>query len=457
MCSFIFTNFKIENIERVNWFNQKRGPDITTNYKVERNYFIHNLLSITGEVGPQPLYNQKEDIFCIYNGEIYNYKKLDSTAETDGQSIITQYEECGEEVFKKLDGEFAIVLVDYKKRLLYLCTDTFATKPIWMSRDENRYCVTSYESVLKNLNFKNRVKLSENRVIKFNLDTMELQSVTKLKEFDTSSQYKDSFKDWITSFEQSIEKRTQSVRENIFIGLSGGYDSGAIACELMKKRIPFKAYSIKAEENEQIILKRHELLRRTYEDYSGELIHLSVGQYLEAQKKLKLNAEEFLYQIVRNGNITPNEFMTDDKGSVGLSFICEKASIEKRKIYLSGQGADEIFSDYGFANKKIYSHSTIGGYFPNNIQDIFPWNNFYKSTQYSYLGKEENVPGAWGIEGRYPFLDFKVVQEFLWLSPRLKNSKYKAPLQEYLSLNNFPFTEGEKVGFSCDKNLRNKK
>jgi len=31
----------------------------------------------------------------------------------------------------------------------------------------------------------------------------------------------------------------------------------------------------------------------------------------------------------------------------------------------------------------------------------------------SYLAKEEYVGGAYGIESRYPFLDKKVVQEFL--------------------------------------------
>ena len=52
-------------------------------------------------------------------------------------------------------------------------------------------------------------------------------------------------------------------------------------------------------------------------------------------------------------------------------------------------------------NGEIYSHSTFGGLFPKNLKDVFPWNSFYDSAQYSYLGKEENVSGAFGIEGRY--------------------------------------------------------
>ena len=65
----------------------------------------------------------------------------------------------------------------------------------------------------------------------------------------------------------------------------------------------------------------------------------------------------------------------------------------------------------------------------------------------SYLAKEEYVAGAYGIETRYPFLDIDVVQEFLWLTPELKNRYYKSVLHDYLSHNNYPFKEGEKIGF----------
>ena len=41
-----------------------------------------------------------------------------------------------------------------------------------------------------------------------------------------------------------------------------------------------------------------------------------------------------------------------------------------------------------------------------------------------FIAKEEYVSGAFGIEGRYPYLDKNVVQEFLWLDSNLKNSFY---------------------------------
>jgi hypothetical protein len=125
------------------------------------------------------------------------------------------------------------------------------------------------------------------------------------------------------------------------------------------------------------------------------------------------------------------------------------AKAQDQKIYLSGSGADEIFSDYGFNGVKFYNHSTIGGHFPDDLSTVFPWKNFFRNTQRAYLMKEEHVAGAYGIEGRYPFLDKQVVQEFLWLSADLKNSEYKSPLAFYLKTNNFPFEENQKTGFGC--------
>ena len=101
----------------------------------------------------------------------------------------------------------------------------------------------------------------------------------------------------------------------------------------------------------------------------------------------------------------------------------------------------------------IYGHSEFGGKFPDSLNGFWPWHSFYDGTQIKYLNKEEYVAGHFGIETRYPFLDKYLVQEFLWLHPRLKNSKYKSALDEYLTTNNFPFAK-EKIGFNTLKGLR---
>jgi asparagine synthetase B (glutamine-hydrolysing) len=136
-----------------------------------------------------------------------------------------------------------------------------------------------------------------------------------------------------------------------------------------------------------------------------------------------------------------------DWASIGLYNIFIKAQNNNQLICLSGQGADEIYSDYGYDKCKFKEASYFGGRFPEKLEHIFPWPSFYKSIQECLINKEESVTGALGIEGRYPYLDKDVVQEFLWLTSVLKNKHYKAPLHCYMNTNEYPFAPNEKRGF----------
>ena len=111
--------------------------------------------------------------------------------------------------------------------------------------------------------------------------------------------------------------------------------------------------------------------------------------------------------------------------------------------------------------KSIYSNSNFNGLFPENLEEIFPkhpndksceWYSFYNYTQKSFLGKEEIISGLYGIEGRYPYLDKDVVQEYINLTAKLKNSNYKAPMKYLFEKLNYPYEE-KKIGFNL--NLKN--
>ena len=138
----------------------------------------------------------------------------------------------------------------------------------------------------------------------------------------------------------------------------------------------------------------------------------------------------------------------EDGGALGLANLCEEISKKGFNVIISGGGADEIISDYGFNGKKLYSHSEFGGKFPKDLKSIFPWRKFYGDSQRSYLKKDEMVSGLYGIEGRYPFLDLKVIQEFIHLKSDLKNKKYKSCISEFLERENYPFEINAKEGFN---------
>jgi len=434
MCSIGITNVN-QSLLDSNRFSQKRGPDSTNILTYNKIQFLHNLLHLTGEKTPQPFI--ENDIVVVFNGEIYNYLEL-GNYKTDGECLIDLYQKHGDEFIKLLDGEFAICLVDFNLNTILLSTDTFACKPLWYEFKNKDFCIGSYNSQLIQLEFNQGQKLYANKTKVFNLITFDLVKEFENFTFDIK-QYKNHYNDWIKAFENSIRKRTKNTQYGIYLGLSSGYDSGAIACELLNQNLDFKSYTIMGPEDKKIINERIKLIP------NHEVIYLTQQEYNDNKHHIDEECENFTY---RGYNIK------GDKASFGLAAICSRANKENRRIYLSGQGADEIISDYGFNGHKIYNHSQFGGLFPNNLKGFWPWDSFWDGTQIKYLNKEEYIAGHYGIETRYPFLDKQLVQEFLWLLPELKNKKYKSAINEYLTLNKFPFSEGQKIGFNILKNLK---
>lgn len=429
MCGFGVTN--LPGLANVNETCQRRGPDMTTVKTRNGVTFLHNLLHITGDIRPQPM--EQGDVMCVFNGEIYNYQDFGSYA-SDGECILPVYAEHGVNFARHLDGEFAICIVDFARRLVVVATDTFACKPLWYSMQAGAWCVATYQSQVQGLGLSDVHKLSANTTQVFDLDSLSLRQQVTNHEFDLQ-QYRTSFDGWVEAFERSISKRTKNTQHGMFVGMSSGYDSGAIACELDRQGVSFKAYSIVNNENMTVLSQRLDRLGQT------EAYEMTPEDVAQSRQDLK-SCEDFVYDDgFRRYDIK------QDQASLGLASICRRARQQRYRVYFSGQGADEIISDYGFAGRKIFKHSGFGGAFPPSLQGFFPWHSFWDGTQIQYLNKEEYVAGHYGIETRYPFLDRDLVQQFLWLTADLKNSKYKSCLDHYLQIRSWPYNAGEKLGF----------
>lgn len=442
MCSVFLTNRPIIDLEAINRFIRLRGPDYTQVAQREGLTFIHNLLSISGAFTIQPFTDG--DITALFNGEIYNYRQFGDFA-SDGLCLIPCYRELGALFTQAFDGEFAIILADFKQRCVIISTDVFATKPLYVAIEGNHFGVSSYPSALLAAGFSSTSKLAANKIFRIDLDHPELIDIGTVYEF-SRKQYRRDYDGWMEAFEIAVRKRALGCREKLFIGLSSGYDSGAISCALNRLNVPYHAYSVIGKEHGEILAQRASLMAPTSQHH---YITPELDIRTRARDYIDRNVEPIYYRTY-SAQGDYNEFnlkLHDDSGATGLSMVCEAARQDNCKIYLSGQGADEIISDYGFSGQRIYPHSNFGGLFPANLDDIFPWPSFYGSSQESYLMKDEHVSGAYGIEGRYPFLDKRVVQEFLALDHRLKNSKYKSALRAYLEATGYPSMFDVKIGF----------
>ncbi len=92
------------------------------------------------EKGHQPMLSENEQIIITFNGEIYNFKKLRKELESLGYSfhsssdtevILKAYQEWGSSSFAKLDGMFAICIVDLISQKLILARDRVGMKPLF--------------------------------------------------------------------------------------------------------------------------------------------------------------------------------------------------------------------------------------------------------------------------------------------------------------------------------------
>lgn len=439
MCGFYGTNISttISHDEMIS----KRGPDGKTSVSFDGFNVTHHILNLDSLSITQPYV--EDHLLVVFNGELYN--KMDVT---ESKFIIDGYKRDGKDFFKTLDGEFAIVLLDKNKRISFVVVDDFRTKPIRYSLDGG-FSFSSYDCYLENLGLSNIVEPECGTLTRICLDRNKVLEKEKLYQFNLT-QNKSSFDDWLVAFSESISKRINPRKgKGIFIGLSSGYDSGAIACEVARQGVEFTTFSVLGTENTSIIEQRIKYLHKiSGEKYSYGHWWKNAEMEQNATTNIRKHTENKRFNISSSvGDYYEQTRMDEDNGTKWLCSVCEQGVKQGKRITLSGMGGDEIFSDYGYGGRRIYQHSNFGGLFPDDISSIFPWNSFYESTMKSYLMKEEYVGGSYGVETRYPFLDRKVVQEFLWLTSTLKNFKYKSVLNEYLTRNNFPFEDGVKKGF----------
>jgi len=447
MCGFLVTDSDLDHERGVCSFLEHRGPDHTGTKNINEIKFTHTLLSLTGDFTPQPV--SDGHITVVFNGEIYNYKELGDYS-SDVFAIIDSYKRYGFDFVKHLDGEFAIVIYDTDVKKIFFTTDVFGTKPLFYSQENGKFGFSSYKIALEEEEFSTINKLHANSFGVLNLKNNKLEISSNYYKFNLE-QFKTDYEDWNKAFLNSINVRFKNLSHDIILPLSSGLDSGAIACALEKLKIKHEVFSYYDNEHKYILFKR---LLREYRNKNKVYIKKSLkkSDFVKTKELLNNKISKFSYGPKQENQLLTHDGF-NDRGSHGLVYLLDyvKTRNEDIKILSSGQGGDEITS-----NLQSYSFGSPNPEtFGENLYDIFPWENFYDGTQSSYLMKEESITGGFGIEGRYPFLDRKVVQEYLNLVPELKNKEFKAPIANFLISNNYPIKTGDpekiKKGFNVVK------
>jgi asparagine synthetase B (glutamine-hydrolysing) len=462
MCGFIFLRTEkpldSSKVYEATKILSYRGPDKNNFVQFKelsgKNIFaLHYLLDISGKSVMQPLISKNElgeKILLLFNGEIYNFLKNNFLSDTDYLvNFFHQVKNIKNET-RLLDGEYAILIYNEAQKCCDVYVDAFLTKPLFFGQKNNNsdFGISTYASSLDNLGFEQIKMFEPNHSYRIKFDG----KYNNIKKFEDAAckfnidQFKEDSVDWENAFIEAVKKRATHGVFMPFVSLSSGYDSGAICCALNKLKIKYETFSILENENIQILKERIKINK----SMSCQAAHIIEGvtrnNISKIKDNIKKNTESLTY--FHQDKIGINLKIEEDGGSIGSDLIGNIASSKKFKIHLSSCGADEIISDYGMNGEKIFLHSEFNGVFPDDLKKIFPWKKFYGDSQRSYLFKEEFIFGRYGIESRYPFLDLKVVQEYLSISASLKNSEYKFPILNFLKKNNYPVNYNVKSGFN---------
>jgi asparagine synthase (glutamine-hydrolysing) len=125
-----------------------RGPDDEGYYLAGPLGLGFRRLSIIDLAGGhQPMSDQDESVWVVFNGEIYNFPELKQELQryghvfrtkSDTEVIIHGYKQWGDDVLNHLNGMFGLAIWDARQRRLILARDPFGIKLLYYSIDRGK-------------------------------------------------------------------------------------------------------------------------------------------------------------------------------------------------------------------------------------------------------------------------------------------------------------------------------
>lgn len=137
-----------------------RGPDEGRIWKEGPCGLVHRRLRIIdlSPAAAQPMANEDEQLWTVFNGEIYNHRALREEllalghrfkSRSDTEVILHGYESWGLDLFQRLRGMFALAIWDSKTGQLILGRDRLGKKPLFYAVGPERLAFGSELPIFK--------------------------------------------------------------------------------------------------------------------------------------------------------------------------------------------------------------------------------------------------------------------------------------------------------------------
>ncbi|SIQ23158.1 asparagine synthase (glutamine-hydrolysing) [Chryseobacterium sp. RU37D] len=367
------TPVKEETLRKMTDKMSHRGPDAEGFFVHENLGFGHRRLSIidTGESANQPFHFNNKHVL-VFNGVIYNYIELREelkekgylfNTNSDTEVLVASYDYWGEECVKKFNGMWAFAIFDSKNNKVFCSRDRFGIKPFYYFSNDNKFVFASeikpileiekiemvniqilLQYLIVNLTghfnetfFEGILKLPASHNLIYDLKTNEFRIYKyydiEFKKEINKLNLEESIEIFEKKFEESIKIR---LRSDVKIGsaLSGGLDSPyvtTIANKIIDKQnnSGFTAVTVGSLDKKDDESKLAKLI--------AETIHVNHDIVVPKSDEFRHDLENVIFM---------HEEPFADLSVFMQNFLMKEANKLGVKVFLDGQGADEILLGY---------------------------------------------------------------------------------------------------------------
>ncbi len=364
-----------------------RGPDdegIWSDEKIGLR-LGHKRLSIIdlSQKGKQPMISKSGRYIIVFNGEIYNYlkikqqiiksplnnEKINWDGFSDTEVILNSVDIFGiNQTIKKLHGMFAIALYDRKKQEITLARDRFGEKPLYYGFFNNQFFFSSELKPLKFCNnfdkiidrksvnlylqygyipspysiYINVKKLEPATILKLNL--FNFNQIEKVKYWKLQDLIKSEFENNLINKNNILDKYEENLFKSINsqtmsdvgfgVFLSSGLDSSLIAAILSKNQNnKIDTFSIGLNNNKYDESKASKKIANCLNTNHNEII---------------ISHKDLLDKV----NYIPKAYDEpfSDSSQIPTMILSENAR-KIKKVFLTGDGGDEILGGYNRHNQ----------------------------------------------------------------------------------------------------------
>ena len=376
-----------------------RGPDGSGVVSGPHFKFGHTRLAIIDvSGGVQPMSNSNGTVCIVYNGEVYNFRSLRAELEkeyefktnSDTEVILHLYEKEGPAGLTRLDGMFALAIVDMRGRdaRLILARDPLGIKPLYIKTNDQYLFFASELKAFDSIT--DVIEFPPGHI--FIVDEGYHAYYKIPADCRNDLNWKDTLSEIRMRLIKAVVKRLMS---DVPLGsfLSGGLDSSLITALMKLGREKFHTFSVTLEKSSD---RHYAQLAAKYLDTMHHEIVVTPGEIWEALPKVIFHLESFDQSLVR---------------SAVANYFLAKAAAEEVKVVLTGEGADELFAGYEYLERFRE---------PGDLhRELWDITNALHNTN---LQRVDRLTMAHGLEARVPFLDTEVIDLAMGIPPDFKRN-----------------------------------